>query len=219
MPSSMLLLTSFLFRVDQVTKIDSDKVLLDIASVAMAKYARPAPCNIEKPQGTDVAMLIKPPMALPTKNVAAYMAGYLLKKIPPNDCSECSEQLVLPELPPCDELSVYEFIRNKTNQESGCLTYPTQAMVSFVQKIEEIFCGTFEQIIYMPFLLARLCKSADEECQFLKCKELKCSHRLKSMLKLYMKVRMYHALKKNNMQIVEDKSVKRNRKMLKLSHL
>ena len=201
-------------------KIDSDKILLDITSVAMAKYMKPIPDNLAKPQATDAVMLIIPPVTLPTQNVAAYMAGYLLQKIPPNDCSECSDQLVLPQLPPPHhELSVYEFIRNKTYQETGCLIYPTEAMVSFVQNIENIFCATFEQIIYMPFLLARLCKSADEECQFLNCKELKCLQRLKSMLKLYMKVRMHHALKRNNVQIVDDRSVKRNRKILKLSHL
>ena len=42
-------------------KIDHDKILLDISSVALAKYIKPMPENIEKPPEADVAMLIKPP--------------------------------------------------------------------------------------------------------------------------------------------------------------
>ena len=74
------------------------------------------------------------------------------------------------------------------------------AMVSFVESLARIFCASFEQIIYMPFILTWLCKTADEECQFLTCSEMKCTVRVKSMIKLYMKVRMHHALKKSNIQ-------------------
>ena len=38
------------------------------------------------------------------------------------------------------------------------------------------------------------------------------------MVKLYMKVRIHHALKMSNMNNSENKSGKRNRKMLKQSH-
>ena len=38
------------------------------------------------------------------------------------------------------------------------------------------------------------------------------------MVKLYMKVRIHHALKMSNMNNAENKSGKHNRKMLKLSH-
>ena len=38
-------------------KIDNDKILLDISSVAMAKYIKPVPRNVEKPPTTDVALL------------------------------------------------------------------------------------------------------------------------------------------------------------------
>ena len=130
------------------------------------------------------------------------------------------EQLVLPELPSdYQDLSVYEFVKKKTYQEMGCLIYPTMAMVSFVENLERIFCASFEQIIYMPFILTQLCKTADEECQFLTCQEMKCILKVKNMVKLYMKVRIHHALKRSNMQNVEDKGTKRKRKMVKLSHM
>ena len=71
-------------------KIDNDKMLLDISNVAMAKYIKPVQRNVEKPP-TDVALPITSPLFLLTKNVAAYLAGYILQKIPVNECGECSD--------------------------------------------------------------------------------------------------------------------------------
>ena len=39
------------------------------------------------------------------------------------------------------------------------------------------------------------------------------------MVKLYMKVQIFHALKRSNVQINQEKTGKHNRKMLKLSYL
>ena len=44
------------------------------------------------------------------------------------------------------------------------------------------------------------------------------SVRIRSMVNLYMKVRIHHALKMSNMNNSENKSGERNRKMLKRSH-
>ena len=201
-------------------KVDNDKILLDISSVTMAKYIKPVPINVEKPPNTDISLIITPPLSLPVKNVAAYMAGYVLRKIPIDNCNECSDQLLLPQPPsPYDELSAYKFLRNKTYQEAGALVYPTLAMVQFVESLENLFCATFEAIVHMPFVLTRLCKSAEKEYQFLTCCETKCILRVQKMGKLYMKVQIFHALKRGNEYNKEDKSVKHNRKMLKLRHL
>ena len=59
-------------------KVDNDKILLDISSVAMAKYVKPVATNVEKLLTTDVALVIIPPLSIPTKNVAAYLSRYLL---------------------------------------------------------------------------------------------------------------------------------------------
>ena len=50
------------------------------------------------------------------------------------------------------------------------------------------------------------------------CKQEKCSVRIRSVVKLYIKVRTHHALKMSNKNNSENKSGKCNRKMLKLSH-
>ena len=105
-------------------------------------------------------------------------------KIPVDTYQDCSIQLILPKLPlPYDELSVCEFLLNKTYQEAGCLVYSTPAMITFVDRLETLFSGIFEGIIHMPHVLARLCKCADDFCILLKCKEVQCSLQLKSMVK------------------------------------
>ena len=80
-------------------KTDNDKILLDISNVAMTKYIKPVPRNVENPPTTDIALLITPPLSLPTNNVAACLAGYILEKIPVNECGQCSDQLLLPQQP------------------------------------------------------------------------------------------------------------------------
>ena len=162
-------------------KVDNDKMLLDISSIAMAKYVKPAATNVEKLPITDIALITTPPMS---QKVLLHVSGYLLQKIPIDNYQECTEQMLLPRLPShYDELSVYEFLRNKTCQETGCLVYPTLAMANFVENLENMFCTLFEGIVHVPFLLTRLCKSTDEYCQFLTCTEIKCKLRVQNMVK------------------------------------
>ena len=97
--------------------------------------------------------------------------------------------------------------------------YPSPAMITFVDSLETPFCGIFEGIIHMPHVPARLCEYADDFCTFLKCKEVQCSLQLKSMVKLYMKVWIFHALKRSNVPINQEKTGNHNRTMLKLSYL
>ena len=78
-------------------------------------------------------------------------------------------------------------------QEAGCLLNPTPAMITFVDRLETLFCGIFD--IHMSHVLERLCQCEDDFCTFLKCKEVQCSLQLKGMVKLYIKVQIFHALK------------------------
>ena len=144
----------------------------------------------------------------------------LMRKILVNTCADHSNQLLLPQLPsPYQDLSVYEFLQNKTYKEEGCLINPTMEMANFVDRLGTLFCASFKGIMYMPGVLARLCKSIKELCTFTECKEVQCFLRSKSLVKLYMKVCIFHALKRSNVQNNEGKTGKHNRKMLKCSHL
>ena len=60
----------------------------------MASYVKQANTDVEKPQTTDVAMVIAATSPLPTINVASYLTDYLLNKIPVDTCQDCSHQLI-----------------------------------------------------------------------------------------------------------------------------
>ena len=71
-------------------KVNGDKILLDISAVAMVRYEKlEPPTQVAQLPDLDILMVIKPPLSLPTQNVLAYLAGYLLKKISVNACIEC----------------------------------------------------------------------------------------------------------------------------------
>ena len=140
-------------------------------------------------------------------------------KVTVSDCHECLDQLILSKLPPpFHKMSFYTFVYEKTYKEGGSLVLPTLTMDNFVECLKTMFCAIFEGIIHMSFVLHRLHKSTEEYCKFLSCKQEKFSVRLRSMVNLYMKVRIHHALKMSNLNNSENKSGKHNRKKLKLSH-
>ena len=199
-------------------QVDNDTMLLNISNIAMARYEKPVTEDIETLPTADIAMVMTTPLSQETQNVGAYLAGYLLRKVSVNDCNECIQQLLLPKLP-SEFTAEYEFLKQKAYKDQGSLIYPTLAMAKFVDNLETVFCSIFEGIVYMPFVLRRLCKSAEKYCEFLTCQTEECRGRVRKMMLLYMRVRIYHSLKKSNATNAEDKSVKRNRKMLKLSHL
>ena len=67
--------------------------MLDVSIVAMAgKYKKQKETtNVKKFPVTDIAMAIRAPMSLPTQNVIAYLAGYLLKNMPVDTCADCTK--------------------------------------------------------------------------------------------------------------------------------
>ena len=78
----------------------------------------------------DIVMVIKPPLSLPTQNVLAYLAGYLLKKISGNECIECQEQLKRQRFhSPDKDTAKYQFLDCKTYEE-GYLILPTATMIT-----------------------------------------------------------------------------------------
>ena len=107
-------------------KIDNDKILLDISNVAMAKYIKPVPRNVEKPPTTESSPSHNT-STVSTNKKCCCLSGWVHT---PNDslvneCGECSDQLLLPQLPSeYDELSAYEFLRNKTYKEARLFSVP-----------------------------------------------------------------------------------------------
>ena len=124
-------------------KVDNHTILININNIEMKKCGKPPITDIEKLTTTDIVMVIVPPPSLPTQNIAAYLAWYLLRKIPINTCADCSNQLLSLQLPsPYQDLSLYEFLWNKTYKGEGCQIYPILEMANFVNRLETLFCAS-----------------------------------------------------------------------------
>jgi hypothetical protein len=167
--------------------------------------------------GLEFLLLMKPPTSLPEQNVEAYMAGYLLRKAKMKDCDICRNQLIY-STPPQTEL--YSFFTKKAYKLENTLVYPTESFVEFIENLEVIFVRVFDAVKYMSGVLVRLCKNVEHTGKdFLECDSSACNAKLYAMMKLYLKVRLFHALKTSNRSNKSKKGVKRNRKMLKLQHI
>ena len=113
--------------------------------------------------------------------------------------------------------SQYELLRSKTYKDTGALIYPTTEFANFVQNMEDLFCALFGGVMYEKDVLKTLCMHACGEIpQMIQCRNASCTTRLHEYVKLYMKIRIHHAIKISNIGMASGH--KRNRKMLKLCH-
>lgn len=202
-------------------QFDCDKVLLDISSLTIHQKKIKARSN---PQIlTDVTRIVAvttPDLSLPEKNVAAYISGYLLRKFPIDDCEFCSSFFEQKTFDESSEFSTHEYIRNKNYKSKGCLLIPTKAFATFVESLERSFNMIFPACMHLPGVLETLMKNSQKEIQdFEKCDKENCKARVRCMVKLYMKIKIYHTLKMSNISNHLSTGNKRNRKILKLMHV
>ena len=177
---------------------------------------QPADTHEQLP-GVKFILLSKPPTSMREQNIEAYMAGYLLRRAKMDTCETCKQQLIYSILPSTD---VYTFLTNKALKIENTLVYPTECFIEFVDKLEAYFVRVFDAVKYMTNVLLRLCKNTDSLCtDFLLCESAVCDAKLQAMVKLYLKVRLFHALKVSNRENKNRKGCKRNRKMLKLQNI
>ena len=189
--------------------------LLDISNVTVLQKHTKATSQPQNIPCTELITMALPPPTIEKQNVVSYMADYLIRKYPIDNCEICCNLLKVEMLPESSSSSQYKLIRFKTYKEKGCLVYLNILFSNFVQHMELLFCALFGGIMHMKDLLQTLCKSVEKEVINLhKCGNVVCLERLHQYVKLYMSVRIHHALKISN--IGKTYSHKRNRKMLKL---
>ena len=112
----MFWLTSCLSKMMQITTKLMTKFYLMSATLQWQNMYGQFQTSVEKPTGIDFAVIAPPPLSNATPNAAVYMAGYLQLKVTVSDCDVCSEQLILPRLPPpFQEMSFYTFRHEKKN--------------------------------------------------------------------------------------------------------
>ena len=100
------------------------------------------------------------------------------------------------------------------------MIYTTPFFVKFVSNLESTFVSVFECVVHVQGIHVKLCNQVVKFVQTVHCGQTACAERASSMTRLYMQVRIKHALKvSNTMNESCANGVKRNRKVLKLNHV
>ena len=125
---------------------DADKILLDISNVTIMQKKVKEPsesrCAIEP------VIAAMPAASIKKQNIVTYMAGYLIKQYPVDNCASCKQYFKVQNLPQSSPTSQYKLVRFKRYWDRKCLTHPSVVFSSFVQNIETIFCTTFGGVMY-----------------------------------------------------------------------
>ena len=155
------------------------------------------------------------------QNVIVYVCGYLSRKTMLNfPCDFCYKKQVV-SLQSVSEDDNYVFVMRKqfeTLSENQGLFAPSADMISFVQNMESVVSVHLEVHMHGTGIIKNILKEMyvkvtpdDVFCS-------SCQSSFYYMSKLYVKVRLFSVLKRHN-QAEKGKGVKRNRKMLKLTHV
>ena len=161
--------------------------------------------------------------SLPQQNALFYVGGYVCKKyLAKHICKECTPPLT------CSELSVLSdssttFLQQKSynsvsSGKSG-LAIPSSALVLFLKKCEDVFVFHFMGIMYMSKVWQRLVSIilAGADRTFLPAGE--CRDNFTVAVNLYVKMRVFYAVKLFNISLAERPRNKRNRKALIMEQL
>ena len=191
-------------------QLDPDEVLLDLTNISFVSDVRSVNTNA----GDDAQSNsnITSPTSLPVQNVAAYMAGYLIRRSNITECTECIDKFKAQDV---QNKEIYSFLNEKNY---GSLVYPSESFVSIVLQWESNFKTDVDHVLHMGGILNRLTSKSMNTCDTFQVCSV-CKPKLSSMLKLYMKVRVHAALKRFNKSFTKNRTGKQNRKLLKLSHL
>ena len=146
-------------------------------------------------------------------NAVAYVAGYLLKKcFIKHNCQACKDKLVSQELDDSSKLFCYfKAYQSQTGAFGGLLT-PVSSFLQYIVSLEDMFVEVLPSMVYkhgvVKSLLSQLPRFSLTECPAFPSDFL---------LKLFIRMRLYYALKFRNIQLVSGK--KKCKKYFKVSHL
>ena len=159
----------------------------------------PAVHDLQSPLGfpwLNTILVMKAETNMSKLNTEAYIGGCLLRKARIKECSTCRNQFIYNK---AQNTKVYQFLKIKAYKEENTLVYPTEHFIQFVDNLEEMFLKLFEVVMHAEGVLMRLCKSAEQFCtNLLECDRPACALKLRGMVKLFMKVRVFHGLRVSN---------------------
>ena len=161
--------------------------------------------------------------AVSDDNALYYVCGYLCKKfLSRHNCAECTVLLKSTKNMSSLSGSNATFTRFKAYSnlsDSKGLFVPADSFVSFMEFCEKVFAHHFMKIMHMPKLCQRLVNMVMHSADLNWFTADKCSHHIYTIVHLFMKMRIFYAVKFFNMTLSEKPRNKRNRKALILENL
>ena len=160
-------------------------------------------------------------LSIPEMNVAAYIAGYLIMKARKRySCENCFAKWISPTDTVLQTDVNYSFIREKKFSETAKLVIPSEMFVECVAEIEGLFLKVFESVMHSDSVRRKICRQIEQlDCVCsLSCQNPNCDKIVNYLINLYVTVRIAHVLRRQNRNL-QQKGVRRNRKILKLQHV
>ena len=176
------------------------------------------------PEVLDLMKLLTPSdnptdLDLNQRQVIAYMAGYIVRKIRIKfkKCTDCLLTVSLHDASACE---LYRFIEKKQyncDQSSG-LALPSQSLINTIEALEVCFRKSIIAVISSDGVMSALfAKGMDSVKDHSNVFCSTCFKSLRYAVKLFMRVRIHHFLREENRRILHPNKV-RNRKFLQIAH-
>ncbi|KAK7465210.1 hypothetical protein BaRGS_00037614, partial [Batillaria attramentaria] len=149
------------------------------------------------------------------KNALTYVTGYLVKKISDKVCEQCKASLTGSLTGSESEI----LLTNKQYEglEQG-LSIPSELVRKSVEALETVYSQNIERVLPTPKVKAQLLGLLQNEIgSDLACPAGTCDMK-ENVIRLFINVRLNHSLKVINLSF-SNKSLKRNKKLMKLSHV
>ncbi len=153
-------------------------------------------------------------------NILAYISGYLCSKVLKhhNNCGNCNH--LIRSNPNLDDPTLlYTYFKASDNfgPEFGNLTVPSSACTTMIKTFDHIFIETFNDKFAEHGLGIKIEERIRNGVSSFQRLLMICDVTLTNMIKLFVKMRICHAVKQFNQKLKSSK--RKDRKYLKVSHL
>lgn len=161
------------------------------------------------------AFLIYAEIDFKEKNVLTYLSGYILKKITNKICSGCLNVIDGSVDSTSEHQSFLNIKQYKTS--SGNLKIPSNFFVLILEEFEDIYRCTIDKLIHEFDLRKKMVSElyTSYSFKYIRCQNCKIQNYITD---IYLNVRINHTLREFNRSIL-DRQNKKNRKIIKFSHL
>ena len=153
-------------------------------------------------------------LSLQETNVLAYIGGFIVRKVRDKVCNTCKEKITS-IICPDNESHQFLAAKNYSGVKEGLLVGST-VLTNLLKQLESEYRSIIDDVIPAPHVKASLAQS------FLKivpgCLKCDLCHLPSLIVHFMINIRLHHTIRQVN-HMLRDQKERKNRKMLKFSHL